>query len=71
MGNCSYLSQFPIHTTTIMLSVNILVQYKKLFTAVFISTVSLKLLNVYNLSFFQATYYVILCPYFQHVFDKK
>jgi len=71
MGNYSYLFQFPIHTATVMLPLNILLQYKKRFATVLISTVFLKSLNMCNLSFFQATYYVILCPHFQHCFDKN
>jgi hypothetical protein len=52
MVSYSYLSQFPIHTATTVLPVNSLLQYKKRFVKVFISTVFLKLLNVCNLFFF-------------------
>jgi hypothetical protein len=54
-----------------MLAVNVLLQYKKRFATVLISTLFLKLLNVFNLSFFQANYYIILFQYLQHCFDIK
>ena len=64
MANCSYLPQFPLHAATIMLPVNILLQYKKHFAKVLISTLFFKLLNMCNLLFFQKTSYIILCKLF-------
>jgi hypothetical protein len=43
MGNYGYLPQFPIHTTTTTLPVNILVQNKKRFAKVLISAFFLKI----------------------------
>jgi hypothetical protein len=57
-------------TTITMLPVNIRLVYKKHLAKLLISTVSFKLLNICNLSFFQATYYVILCSYLQNFYIK-
>jgi hypothetical protein len=38
MGNYSFLPQFTVHAAIIMLPVNILLQYKKYFAKVLIST---------------------------------
>jgi len=63
MGNYSYLTQFPIHTATKMLPVNILLQYKKCSEKVLISASFFNYCVCRIFLFFQATYYIILCPY--------
>ena len=64
MSDYSYLPQFPIHISTTLLPVNILLKYKKHFAKVLISAFFLKLLlSVNSFYFLQAIYYTILCPY--------
>jgi len=69
--NHSYLPHFPIHISTTLLPVNILLKYKKHFAKVLISALFKDYFSMQTLYFFQAIYYIILCPYLKHCFELK
>jgi len=71
MGNYSYLPQFPIHISSTLLPVNILLKYKKHFAKVLISALFKNYYSMQTLYFFQAIYYIILCPNLKHCFELK